>query len=48
MGDEIYVDAADAGGTTGTQMVLTVTEVDEDTTAAGPNVTITADVDTIA
>ena len=43
VGDEIYVTAANAGGTTGTDMVLTVTAVDEGTPASPQEPIITVD-----
>lgn len=48
VGDELYVTATNAGGTTGTDMVITVGQLAPPTTAPGPNVTITADVATIS
>ncbi|QNJ25982.1 hypothetical protein SynSYN20_01655 [Synechococcus sp. SYN20] len=46
--DEITIFASDLGATTGTDLVITVATVDEDTISAGPDVTITAAVSTIA
>ena len=48
VGDEITVTPVAAGGTTGTDMVLTVESTAAPTTAPGPNVTITADIATIS
>ena len=47
VGDKLFVDPADAGGSSGTPMELTVTSVDEDSSSTGPDVTVTADVATI-
>ena len=48
VGDEVYIDVADAGAISGSNMTFTVTQVAAPTTAPGPNVTITADVATIS
>ena len=48
VGDEVYIDPVDAGATTGSQIVFTVSEVDEDSTSVGSSVTITADIATIS
>jgi len=48
-GDEITFDPTVVlGSTTGTDLVVTIDTVDEDTTSAGPSVTITAEIATIS
>lgn len=44
VGDRLFIDPSDAGGTTGAPMELTILTVDEDSSSTGSDITVTADV----